>query len=144
MKAAMHKQETELQGCREQMLQTIGTFQVSDSYILNELVVIRDSLCNLISLLSEVANFDRTWHQVHSAMIKKDLARRMRVTLKPEEKLDLIQTEVMEHDIFYIVCKILLMPTFAGLPDDQRFLWTRTLEQMKEIEPIKGMHSTIG
>ncbi|KAJ5327889.1 hypothetical protein N7452_008279 [Penicillium brevicompactum] len=144
MKRTLRERETELQDCREQILRTVSTFQVSDSSILDELVKIRDSLCNLILVLPDITGFDQTWRTVHSTMIEKDSASRMKITLKPEGRLDIIQAELIEHDIFYLVWNTLLRPTLAGLPDQQQLFWAKILEQRAKMEPLQGKRSTIG
>lgn len=141
-KTTLHEKESELQECREQILRSISTFQVSDSCILNSLIMIRDSLCDLISTLPDITDFDLTWPCVHSIMTK-NFACDLRVNLRPGVLLDDIQTEIMQHDIFYLVWKILLEPTLAGASHSQRQLLSKILEQMKVLEPIKGEYSRI-
>lgn len=137
-KAKLCQQSKELQQCREQILRTITEFQVNDKEILEELVMIRESLRNWILVLPDINGFHRSWERAHSDMMKMNLAPPSEIGLWREWPLDLVETDIMFLEIFYIVWKRLIRPQLAGATADQELLLGQLLVHVKLLKPPKG------
>lgn len=137
-KAKLVQQSKELQQCKEQILRTISAFQVNDQEILEDLVMIRESLRNWILVLPDIKGFQHSWQRAHSDMMERNLAPPPEIGLWREWPLDLVETDIMFLEIFYIIWKRLIRPQLAGATADQELLLGQLLVHVKLLKPPKG------
>lgn len=137
-KAKLRQQSKELQQCRDQILRTISAFQVNDQEILEELVMIRESLRNWILVLPDINGFGQSWKLAQSKMGERNLVLEVEISLWPECPLELVETDIIFFDIFYIIWKRLLMPPLAAANKDQESLLGQLLAQIRLLKPPKG------
>lgn len=126
-KERIQKLEADLDDCRNQILRSIPTYEISDAWISAEFTKLSEGVSNWVEGFPDILHFPRTFNST-PLHIRGD------VDMFPQG-LNSAQTEIMTN--FIVLWKRLFQPFLVALSSSEAQLLKRLYHNMYNVEPKK-------